>query len=191
MEVAAKEAEEWGYHCLAFGFQGWMEARLGQFEKAASSMRQHHKLLDEKFGGHFILADWIVVGRAELAFSMGQVQEAIDWAAQAATMAHAYGGIFPEGLARQVWGQALATHEQFDESESQLAESLRLFDLGQARLEAARTHAAWGTVCRERGNLAAARQHWEQTAAQFEKSGLARELEQTRELMATLPVQKQ
>jgi len=44
---------------------------------------------------------------------------------------------------------------QWDEAEAQLAHSLRLLKEGHSRLEAARTRVAWGTVCRDRGDLAA------------------------------------
>ena len=68
-------------------------------------------------------------------------------------IAQEMGGIFGEGLARRVWGQALAAlmPQQRDEAEAQLAESLRLLESGQSRLEAARTHVAWGAGGRDRG----------------------------------------
>ena len=79
---------------------------------------------------------------------------------------------------------AALVHPQWDEAEAQLAESLRLLEAGQSQLEAARTQVAWGTLCRDRGDLAAARAHWERAAAQWEASGLTHELERTRELSA-------
>ena len=75
---------------------------------------------------------------------------------------------------------------QWDEAEAQLAHSLRLLEEGQSWLEAARTHVAWGAVCRDRGDLAAARAHWEQAAAQWERSELGHELVRTRALMESL-----
>ena len=74
------------------------------------------------------------------------------------------------------------------EAEAQLAQSLRLLESGPARLEAARTPLAWGTVRRDRGGLVAARAHWERAAAQWETSGLTHELERTRALMEHLPI---
>ncbi|HUT19646.1 MAG TPA: hypothetical protein VM366_10830 [Anaerolineae bacterium] len=65
------------------------------------------------------------------------------------------------------------------EAEAQLAQSLRLLESGPARLEAARTPLAWGTVRRDRGGL---------VAAQWETSGLTHELERTRALMEHLPI---
>ena len=59
-------------------------------------------------------------------------------------------------------------------------------------MEAVGSHLAWGSLCRDRGDLAAAREHWEQAAAQFEASGLVQELERIRTLLADLesPPQK-
>ncbi len=104
-------------------------------------------------------------------------------------MAQATGSILSESLARRVWGLILAasTPAQWEEAEAQWAESLRLMELAPMRLEAALLHVLWGVHCRDRGDLPAAREHWEQAAAQFETSGLSRELEHTRALMAALP----
>ena len=67
-----------------------------------------------------------------------------------------------------------------------MAESLRVLQSGQSWLAAARTHVAWGIVCRDRGDLDAAREHWEKAAAQWEKSKLPWELEKVQLLMGTL-----
>jgi hypothetical protein len=65
-----------------------------------------------------------------------------------------------------------------------MAESLRLLESGEACLEAAGTHVAWGKLLQARGNNVTAGQHFEQAAAQFEASGLAQELDETRNLIA-------
>ena len=75
---------------------------------------------------------------------------------------------------------------QWDEAEDQLAQSLRLLEEGQSRLEAARTHVAWGAICRDRGDFIGAREHWEQAATQWEKSGLTHDLARTRVLIENL-----
>ena len=75
---------------------------------------------------------------------------------------------------------------QWDEAEARLAHSLRLLEEGHSRLEAARTRVAWGTVSRDRGDLAAARAHWEQAATQWERSGLTHELARIRALIESL-----
>jgi tetratricopeptide (TPR) repeat protein len=90
-----------------------------------------------------------------------------------------------EGIARRLWGQALSSFEssRWDEAEIQFAESLKVLESGQNRLEAARTQRAWGLLCYERGDLAPAREHWQKAAALFEASSLTRELEEVRELL--------
>jgi hypothetical protein len=119
---------------------------------------------------------------------MGRVEEGLALAERAIGIAQKVGGIFAEGLARQVRGQALAALDpaRWDEAEDQLKQSLRLLESGQHRVEAARTHVAWGSVCRNRGNATAARKHWEQAAAQFEASDLVQELGRIRALLADL-----
>ena len=107
-------------------------------------------------------------------------------AEQAVAQARAVGNIYSEGMAQRVWGQALARLEpaRWNEAEEHLAASLSEFEAGEARLEAANTHVAWGQILRERGNNDAARSHFEQAAAQFERSGLAQQLDETRSLIA-------
>jgi tetratricopeptide (TPR) repeat protein len=89
-----------------------------------------------------------------------------------------------EGLARRVWGLALVADDlpRWDEAAEHLAAALQAFELGEAFLEVARTHVAWGRICHERGDSAAALDHFEKAAAQFEASGLMEELERARRL---------
>jgi tetratricopeptide (TPR) repeat protein len=139
-------------------------------------------------GRPLVHADLLAAANAETAYGAGHVRQAIDLAERAVGIAQERGAIFAEGLARRAWGQALAAlaPPQWDEAEAQLAHSLRLLEAGQARLEAARTHEAWGAVCRDRGDIAATRAHWEQAAAQWEVSGLDHELARTQALIESL-----
>jgi class 3 adenylate cyclase/tetratricopeptide (TPR) repeat protein len=176
---------------LAHGYRGWAEGRAGQFEAAAASMARSQAVA-KKLGGPLMLADHFTTANAEIALGAGRIEEALALAEQAVSIAQKTGNIGAEGVARRVWGQALAALSEaegprWDEAEAQLAESLRLLELGQDRLDTARTHVAWGTVCRDQGDLAAAREHWEQAAAQWEASGLTSELERTRALIGALP----
>ena len=168
-------------------WRGWAEGRAGDFEAAKASMARS-QLVQDEFGGMIIAADWIAAINAEIAFGMGHVEEALALAEQAIDIAQNMDGIFAEGLARQVQGQALASLEppRWDEAEDQLDKSLRLLKSGQIRVEAARTHVAWGSVCRDRGNLAAAREHWKKAAVQFETSNLRQELGQVHAFLAEL-----
>jgi hypothetical protein len=53
--------------------------------------------------------------------------------------------------------------------------------------QAAETHLVWGTVCHDRGDLAAAREHWKQAAALWEACGITWQVETVRALIETLP----
>jgi tetratricopeptide (TPR) repeat protein len=92
--------------------------------------------------------------------------------------------------AQRVWGQALAIVNGPDDAqaEAHLQKSLMLFEEGEAVIEAARTHFAWGKVLRARGDTEAAREHLEQAGAQFQASGLTGELEQTKRLIDSVSV---
>jgi class 3 adenylate cyclase/tetratricopeptide (TPR) repeat protein len=187
---AGEQSKERMFVCLGNAWRAWAEGRAGDFEAAADSMARSQAILEE-LGGQIIAADWIATINAEIALGMGRIEEAIALAERAIGIAQKMGGIFAEGLARQVQGQALAAVDppRWDEAENQLTEGLRLLESGQHRVEAARTHVAWGSVCRARGDLAAARGHWEQAAAQWEASDLTHELERTRALIVDLASQ--
>jgi tetratricopeptide (TPR) repeat protein len=188
---AAEQSGDRIYAYIGYGYRGWAQGRAGQFEAAAASLAKGLALAQE-LGQVFILADYFAVAQAEIAFRSGRVQEAISLAEQAMGIAKAMRGIYTESLARRVWGQALAALSRaegppWDEAEVQLAESMRLLESEQISLEVAHTHVAWGTVCRDREDIAAAREHWEQAAAQWKASDMPWELEEVRALIATLP----
>jgi DNA-binding SARP family transcriptional activator/predicted ATPase len=181
----ARQCALWGYVFIGLGWKGWIEARLGQLEAAETSMAEAQVVLHEKLGGQYVVADQITAARAELALIKGDFPEAIELAQTALSMAQASGNIFAAGIARGVLGQALARLEplQWEQAEEQMAESLHLLESGQMRLYAARTRVAWGKMCRERGDLESARQHWLKAAAQFEASKLSEDLEQVQVLI--------
>jgi tetratricopeptide (TPR) repeat protein len=186
----AELAERFGdrvYIYVGSFHQSWAASRAGQYDVAAAHAARA-QAMERELGKRLIHAVDLAAVRAEIAFGAGCVQEAIVLAEKAVGIAQEIGCIFAEGLARRAWGQALAAlvPRQWDEADTQLAESLRLLEWGLCRLEAARTHVAWGTVFRDRGDLAAARVHWEQASAQWETSGLSHELERTGALIDSL-----
>jgi len=190
---AASTAEKAGDGLLIYaghGFKAIAQSRLGKHEAAFESMTRS-QALGEKLGQNLVFGDWFAAASAEIALNAGQVEIALDLAEQAAARGQQMGGLFSQGLAHRVWGQALAAHQppRSAEAEKHFVESLRLFEAGQARLEAARTHLAWGKMLRERGDADSARQQLAQAAAQFDASGLTRELEEARTLMPTESVQ--
>jgi tetratricopeptide (TPR) repeat protein len=167
--------------------RSWAACRAGHHDAAAAHAAKA-QAMEQELGKRPIHADHLAAVNAEIALGVGRVQEAIALAQQAVGIAQERGGIFAEGLARRAWGQALAAlaPPRWEEAKAQLAESMRLLEEGDSHLEAARTHVAWGIVCRDRGDLTAARAHWEQAAAQWEVSGLAHELKRTQVLIEGL-----
>jgi class 3 adenylate cyclase/tetratricopeptide (TPR) repeat protein len=168
--------------------EGWAQARSGDLRSAGASMAQAQAIVDERHGQVFY-ADWFLAALAELALRAGDYGQAIGLAQKSIEIAGHFEALMGPGMARRVWGQALAaqTPPRWDEAKDQLAQSLALLESGQNRLEAARTEVAWGAVCREQGDHAGAREHWAKAAVQWETSSLAGELQKVQDLMAQLP----
>jgi tetratricopeptide (TPR) repeat protein len=114
------------------------------------------------------------LGNYGIVLLKGRIQEALDLAEQAMATAKEMDSLTGEALASRAWGQALAALEppRWDEAEARFAEALRIVESIPSPPYAAHTHLVWGTVCRDRGDLAAAREHWEQAAAQWEACGI-------------------
>jgi hypothetical protein len=88
------------------------------------------------------------------------------------------------GLAERVWALALARRNaRWDEIETHLANSLNAFDVGEACLEAARTHFVWGELSAQCQRIDAAHEHWQHAAEQFRASGLQHELARVRQIL--------
>jgi tetratricopeptide (TPR) repeat protein len=167
----------------AHGFRSWAQARLGQHEEAVQSM-EHAEAAAEGAGGHLMGEDIFGALNAGLLLAAGRAEEALAGAEATVVLAREeVGGLLGEGLAERVRGQALAHLERWVEAEAHLAASVRVLLAGECRLEAARTQLVWGQCCRDRGDEEAAQQHFEQAAAQFEASGLERELDHARQYL--------
>ena len=166
---------------------GWALCRSEQYD-AAAAYAAKAETIKRDLGGQLVMADQLAALDAEITLGEGRLRDAIAMAKRAVGISQERKTIHCEGVARRTWGQALAALEppEWYEAEDQLAQSLDLLEAGQSRLEAARTHVVWGTVCRDRGDLAAARAHWEHAAAQWDASGLAHELARTRALIGRL-----
>jgi tetratricopeptide (TPR) repeat protein len=188
---AVEAAEESGDQILIYlshGYQAWAEAQAGLFEAAEASMGRAQSVA-KVLGGQLVFADWFLAIRARIALGAGRIQEALELVERAVATAQEVDNLVTEAYARQIWGQALAELKppRWNEAEAQFVEAMRLFESGQAGLWAARACTAWGSVCRERGDLAAAREHWEKAAALWRASDITWELEKVRTLIETLP----
>jgi tetratricopeptide (TPR) repeat protein len=189
--VCVEVAEQTGDHTFVYcglGFQSWAKSRLGLLAAAAETMNQA-EAVREALGGRLVLSDWFDAANAEILLKTGQVEAARALAEKVVASAKANDGIFAEGLAQRVWAEALVAsdHPQREEADPHFAESLQAFEPGEARLEAARTHVVWGKLLARRGDVSAGREHLAKAAAQFEASGLTRELDETRAMIAALP----
>jgi adenylate cyclase len=188
---AAEAAEKSGDRLFVYwgrGVQAYAEAKAGRFEAAEASMDRSQAVARE-LGGRLLFEDWFLAVRADTAVGMGRIQEALTLAERAVVIAQEMDSVAGEAIALLVWGQALASLEtpRWDEAESRFAESLRLIESMPSPPQAAHTHLVWGIVWRDRGNPAAAREHWERAAALWEACGITWQVESVRVLIETLP----
>jgi tetratricopeptide (TPR) repeat protein len=158
---------------LGLGLRGWAEGKLGDHTAAAASMARSAEVA-ASLGQSMLVDDWFAVARADIALYAGDVERALALAEVAAAMAERVGGLFSGALAHRVWAQALAAADppRWDAAEVHLRISLNLLESGDAWLPAAHTQMAWATICRARGDTAAACEHAARAASQFEASGL-------------------
>lgn len=172
---------------LGYSFQGWAQSRLGDHAAARSSMAKG-KAIIESLGGRVVAADWFASAEAEIALNAGRPEEALTLASKALVFAQTMGGIHAAALAERTWAQALArlNPPMWGDAEARLAESMRLFEEGDSRLEMARTHIVWGELRCARGDLPAAGEHYRKALQQFEVSGLADEASRLRKLLQSL-----
>lgn len=132
-----------------------------------------------------VLADWWAATAAERALLRGDVARALTLAQVALAEAQRVGGIFSAGLARRVWGQALAEQGDLDGAGAQFEAAVGLLEAGGAGLELARARLAWGNALCRRDATHAAREQWQQASAQFARSGLTREHAEAQRLLGT------
>ncbi|HZQ10345.1 MAG TPA: hypothetical protein VFD70_27450 [Anaerolineae bacterium] len=158
------------------------QSRLGQHEAAKSSLAQARDT-EAEFGGRLFIDDWIDAFEAELALNAGEYETAVSRAEN--VVERFVDSLYAPALAHRVWAQALAVLNplDWDDAARHFSSSLELFESGDARLEAARTHMAWGKLNQECGDWIAAREHFERAAAQFEESGLEREFELAQQMI--------
>ncbi len=159
--------------------RSWFRIRQGEYDLAPADL------------AHMQRRDWYwykifyPIIQMELALNSGQCEQAVSLAEQTIAAVTAKGDLWGEGSAQRVWAQALATLEPsaWTAVDLHFAESLRAFDEGGARLDAAHTHVAWGKTLAQRGEKQPADEHFAIAAAQFATSGLTRELAEVQKLI--------
>jgi len=189
LEQVTAEAQQLGNWLLvywAYGFCAWAQGVLGKYEEATESLACA-QAASQRLGEHIMGQDLLEAVAAGLLLSTGRVEEALARAQATVELSREeVGGVLGEGMAQRVWGQALGRLARWEEAEEHLAKSWQLLLEGENVLEAARTQVAWGLFCRDCGDLVSAQGHLEQAAAQFEASGLTRELETVQSYLAQM-----
>lgn len=181
----AQRVGDWVIVYMGYGYGAWAESRLGKHQEGMQTIARA-QAARQKLGGQMLFQDIFAAVTAELLLSAGRVEEALACAKAVVELAREVGGVLSAGLSYRVWGQALAQLARWDEAEAHLAASIQALLSGGSLLEAARTQVAWGLLCRDRGDHASAQGHFESAAAQFEDSGLTRELELVRHYLAQI-----
>ncbi len=189
--AARVTGEQFGDQLIAHSahkLESWAWSQLGDDVAAGTSLTRA-KLIEQALGGRVGVISWLGALDAELALNQGRLADALTLAQQAVASAESVDAVFAQGYSHRVWGQVLTALDSpaWREAEAHQSASLELFKLGQAELDAARTHVAWGQLLQSQGDADAARDHFEKAVAQFQASGLADELERTKQLIAALP----
>jgi tetratricopeptide (TPR) repeat protein len=181
--TSAEVAERAGdrvYAYLAHGFCTWAETRQGHHDAAAESLAKARAIVAE-MGRRLFYADWFDAFAVEAAQRAGRFEEAIAEAARVAPGLRASSNVFAEGLVQRAWALALAARAPagapLDEALDRLAESLHLFELGEIRVEIARTRLALALVHRRRGDEAKAAPEIEAARAFLTSIGAAGEID--------------
>src|SRR5262249_146045 len=158
---------------------------LGDHNNASESMTKSREI-SQALGTRVLLGDWFAAAQAEVAFNLGNVDEALGLAQKATEIAKAVGGVFAEGFAQRVWGQALAAQPaaNWAEVDTHIGESLRAFEIGECVVEVARTRRVWVDLLSKRGDITAATEQAEKAVIAFESSSLTDELANARTALA-------
>lgn len=123
---------------LAHNVAAWAYTRLGELSAAETNFRKGQELAAQ-MGGQLFFADLFQTAFAELALKQGNIEIARERAEMAVETARQVGSVFSEGLAQRVWAQTLPP----EQAAAHFDASIQLFETGNARIEAARTRAAW------------------------------------------------
>ena len=184
---AAEQSKDLIYLYVGYALWAWSAGRIGQLDIALEKMAKSQQVA-QKLGGKVIMGDVSLAAQSEIALFKGDLQNAIALAQKTLEVAQMTGALWSAGVAYRVWALALVklTPPDMEKAEKHFAESIGVLEAetGQNQLEAARTHVAWGIVCREHGHTAAAHKHWEEANRQFLESEARREVENVQKLMA-------
>jgi hypothetical protein len=172
---AAQASRDQSQLYLGHLYLAWAESAAGRAEAAEAQLAQM-RAAQQRFEKRTEGAELVLAYRALIALNLRRADETCRLAEQAVTAAERAGNLLAEGLAHQAWGCMLTLLRQWEAARAHLAESLGVLWSGDQPLEAARTEVAWGRLCRDSGNIDAAREHFNKALAQFGVSEVSAEL---------------
>lgn len=186
-ERSARKMQDHAWVYVSHGLAAWALGRMGKHSEAMAEFAKQEPF-PAQLGGSIVLSDWFAAARAEISLAMGEVDRALELAETTVNLTRKIGGVYAEGLAERVWGDALARLDStcWDEAEAHLNASLIAFEKEDAQLEAARTRVALGNLFQKRRNFLAARDCWSQSAARFSAAGLPRDAKIVHALISEL-----
>ena len=118
------------YCYFSYGYQVLAHSRLGEHAAAADNLTRQRDMA-ASLGRNLATADWFAAMEAEVALNAGRSDEALALAHAAIEDAVAVDGLYSEGFARRVCGQALAaTGAPRSAIDGQFASSVECFDRG-------------------------------------------------------------
>jgi tetratricopeptide (TPR) repeat protein len=166
----ARRAGEQMHLYMGWNSEAWALAHLGRHEEAAAPRARAGELV-RKMSGKLPYADWFEAGNAEQDFLAGRFREALEIARALVDKDKTTGVVLSRGIAERVQACALARlGADLAEVEEHLRESLRVLEGGLNVLDCAHTERWWGTILRERGQLAEGGVHLRRARAMFQDS---------------------
>lgn len=187
-ERAASKMQDHAWVYVAHGLAAWGLGRMGKYSEAMEEFAKQEPY-PAKLGGSIVLSDWFAAARAEITLAMGEVDCALELAQSALNLARKIGGVYAEGLALRVLGQALTRLNlpRRREAEKELLNSLAAFERENANVEAARTRLALARFYLDSGRPEQAREQLQFAKEQLSAGNFESDLKDVRALLDSLP----
>ncbi|HEY0135532.1 MAG TPA: AAA family ATPase, partial [Nannocystis sp.] len=168
---ASKQAGETMFLHTMLDGMSWAQSYLGQCDLAVANVERSAEL-KRSLGLNTIGQDWWDAAAADVLLNAGRTEQALARAQQIAAGSQAIGLHFSHALAERVWACALSRlGGAAAEVDRHFATSLQVALPCEQTTSAIQTRLWWGRICRERGDEAAATDHFEQAIAALEASG--------------------
>lgn len=178
------------FACMGMAFVGLAESRLGNHEAAGEELERMWAT-SAQFNNMLIIGDVLTAFAAEVALNAGDLPRAIELVHQTNARADEVGALFGKGLAHRVWAHALyrgaagspGDGMPWPEIGEHFVTSAANLEAGDARLELAATHLAWGELLVAH-DVESACDHLTRAADGFAAAGIQSMEDQARRLLA-------